>query len=134
MESVAAGDAGARLRRLREWNGFTLQQVAAKVGVAESLLSNIERGQRPLTQERERAIRTAIRELLTQRKEEGLEMNHQDRSWIPHHGLEHHGFRNIGRVYWTLNTPALYEQIVRRREGLIAHMGPVVLRTGDRVA
>jgi len=49
----------------------------------------------------------------------------------PRHGLEHHGFRNMGRVHWTLATPALYEQIVRRREGLIAHLGPVVVRTGD---
>lgn len=37
----------------------------------------------------------------------------------------------MGRVYWTLNTPALYERIVRRREGMIAHLGPVVVRTGD---
>jgi len=37
----------------------------------------------------------------------------------------------MGRVYWTLNTPALYERIVRRREGLIVHLGPVVVRTGD---
>ncbi|MCJ7752639.1 MAG: phosphoenolpyruvate carboxykinase (ATP), partial [Armatimonadetes bacterium] len=37
----------------------------------------------------------------------------------------------MGRVYWTLNTPALYERIVRRREGLVAHLGPVVVRTGD---
>ncbi len=49
----------------------------------------------------------------------------------PKHGLEHHGFRNMGRVYWTLSTPALYEQIIRRREGLIAHLGPVAVRTGD---
>jgi phosphoenolpyruvate carboxykinase (ATP) len=58
-------------------------------------------------------------------------VNRQDKSWAPKHGLEHHGFRNMGRVYWTLNTPALYERIVRRREGLIAHLGPVVVRTGD---
>ncbi len=58
-------------------------------------------------------------------------VNRQDKSWAPKHGLEHHGFRNMGRVYWTLNTPALYERIVRRREGLVAHLGPVVVRTGD---
>ena len=58
-------------------------------------------------------------------------VNRQDKSWAPKHGLEHHGFRNMGRVYWTLNTPALYERIVRRREGLISHLGPVVVRTGD---
>ncbi len=58
-------------------------------------------------------------------------MTHQDQSWAPRHGLEHHGFRNVGRVYWTLSTAALYERIVQRREGLIAHLGPVVVRTGD---
>ncbi|HDH97423.1 MAG TPA: phosphoenolpyruvate carboxykinase (ATP) [Proteobacteria bacterium] len=40
------------------------------------------------------------------------------------------GFSNLGRIYYNLPTPALYEQIVRRREGLIAHLGPVVVRTG----
>ena len=58
-------------------------------------------------------------------------MTQQDRSWAPKHGLEHHGFRNVGRVYWTLSTPALYERIVRRREGLVSHLGPLVVRTGD---
>jgi phosphoenolpyruvate carboxykinase (ATP) len=49
----------------------------------------------------------------------------------PRHGLEHHGFRNMGRVYWSLSTPALYESIVRRGEGMVAHLGPIVVRTGD---
>jgi phosphoenolpyruvate carboxykinase (ATP) len=127
---LSAGCERRHPRRLREWNGLTLQQVATKVGVAESLLSNIERGQRPLTKDREKAIRAAIRELLWQRKESEIGMSQQDRSWAPHHGLEHHGFRNMGRVYWNLNTPALYEQAVRRREGLIGHLGPIVIRTG----
>ncbi len=48
----------------------------------------------------------------------------------PRHGLEHHGIRNVGRVYWTLSTPELYEQIIRRREGLLVHLGPIVVRTG----
>ncbi len=38
--------------------------------------------------------------------------------------------RNVGRIYWNLNTPALYEQIVRRREGEIMHLGPIAVRTG----
>jgi len=46
------------------------------------------------------------------------------------HGLEHHGIRNVGRIYWTPRTPVLYEQIIRRREGLVAHLGPIVVRTG----
>jgi phosphoenolpyruvate carboxykinase (ATP) len=58
-------------------------------------------------------------------------VDHLDESVVPKHGLEHHGFRNIRRAYWTLTTPSLYERIVRRREGLIAHLGPVVVRTGD---
>jgi len=58
-------------------------------------------------------------------------MSEHDVERAPRHGLEHHGFRNIGRVYWTLTTPALYERLVRRREGLIAHLGPIVIRTGD---
>jgi len=46
------------------------------------------------------------------------------------YGLENHGLRNLGNVYWNLSTPALYEEAVRRREGLIAHLGPLVVRTG----
>lgn len=48
-----------------------------------------------------------------------------------YYGLENHGFENLDREYWNLTTSALYEQIVRFREGTIAHMGPVVLRTGQ---
>ena len=39
-------------------------------------------------------------------------------------------FTNVGEVHWNLPTGALYEAIVNRREGLIAHKGPVVVRTG----
>jgi phosphoenolpyruvate carboxykinase (ATP) len=48
-----------------------------------------------------------------------------------HYGLENHGFTNLEREYWNLSTPALYEQIVRFREGIVAHMGPVVVHTGQ---
>ncbi len=48
----------------------------------------------------------------------------------PKHGLQHHGIRNVGRVYWTMTTPELYEQVIRRREGHIVHMGPIAVRTG----
>lgn len=41
------------------------------------------------------------------------------------------GIRNAARVLWNLPTPALYEEAVRRREGLVAHRGPLVVRTGD---
>ncbi len=46
------------------------------------------------------------------------------------HGLNQHGIRNVMSVGWNLTTPALYEEIVRRREGVIAEDGPVVVRTG----
>jgi phosphoenolpyruvate carboxykinase (ATP) len=44
--------------------------------------------------------------------------------------LDDCGIKNAGDVYHNLPTPALYEQIVRRREGFIAHLGPIVVRTG----
>lgn len=44
--------------------------------------------------------------------------------------LEAQGIRNIREVFYNYGTPALYEQVVRRREGLLAHLGPIVVRTG----
>ena len=49
----------------------------------------------------------------------------------PSYGLEHHGIRRPDRVHWTLHTPQLYEQAIRRREGRVAHLGPLVVRTGQ---
>lgn len=46
------------------------------------------------------------------------------------HGIEQQGIKNVGRVFGTPSTPVLYEEIVRRREGLISHLGPIVVRTG----
>jgi phosphoenolpyruvate carboxykinase (ATP) len=46
------------------------------------------------------------------------------------YGLENHGLQNLNMQYWTLTTPALVERIVSRREGVIAHEGAVVVRTG----
>ena len=45
--------------------------------------------------------------------------------------LDHHGLRNLNMQYWTLSTPALVERIVSRREGMMAHEGAVVVRTGN---
>ena len=45
-------------------------------------------------------------------------------------GLDVLGIKNINNVYWNLTTPALYEQIIRRREGVLAHQGPIMVRTG----
>jgi phosphoenolpyruvate carboxykinase (ATP) len=47
------------------------------------------------------------------------------------HGLEHHGIQNVNSVYWNLNTPLLYEEAIRRREARVAHLGPLVVRTGQ---
>lgn len=52
-------------------------------------------------------------------------------AYISKYGVENHGIRNAGTVYWNLTTPMLYEQVTRRREGVIAHLGPMVVNTGD---
>lgn len=52
---------------------------------------------------------------------------------IPHsqYGLENHGIRNVNTIYWNLSTPLLYEEAIRRREARLAHLGPLVVRTGQ---
>ena len=47
------------------------------------------------------------------------------------YGLSAHGIRNANTVWWNLSTPALYEQAVQRHEGNVAHLGPLVTRTGQ---
>ena len=54
---------------------------------------------------------------------------------MQHHGqatevLAKLGLKNLGSVYWNLSTPVLYEEVVRRREGWISHLGPLVVHTG----
>ena len=34
-------------------------------------------------------------------------------------------------AYWNLPGPQLYEHVLRREEGRVAHLGPLVVRTGD---
>jgi len=46
-------------------------------------------------------------------------------------GLDCLGLTHAGTVWWNLGTPALYEQATRRGEGLISHLGPLVVRTGQ---
>ena len=45
-------------------------------------------------------------------------------------GLEREGIRTE-RVYWNLSPAVLYEEAVRRREGVIAAAGPLACRTGQ---
>lgn len=45
-------------------------------------------------------------------------------------GLEQHGLYNLDEIFWNLPTAALYEQALRRREGSMSHLGPLVVRTG----
>ncbi len=46
-------------------------------------------------------------------------------------GLDYLGLSNLNNIYWNLTTAGLYEQVIRRREGLLSHLGPVVVRTGS---
>jgi phosphoenolpyruvate carboxykinase (ATP) len=46
-------------------------------------------------------------------------------------GLETLGIRNVNTLWWNLNTPALYEHALQRHEALLAHLGPLVVRTGQ---
>ncbi len=48
--------------------------------------------------------------------------------------LEELGVINVAQVRWNLNTPCLYEQAIKRREGVVAHLGPLVVRTGHHTA
>jgi phosphoenolpyruvate carboxykinase (ATP) len=41
------------------------------------------------------------------------------------------GLTNLGRVHWDLPTSALYEEAIRRYEGGLSHLGPLVVRTGQ---
>jgi phosphoenolpyruvate carboxykinase (ATP) len=57
-------------------------------------------------------------------------MSEHHTSAKPQIGLDQHGLFNLNDIYWTLPTSALYEQVVQRREGHIAHMGALAVRTG----
>lgn len=46
------------------------------------------------------------------------------------YSLENHGLTNLNTVFWSLSTPMLIENIVQRREGMMARLGAVVVRTG----
>jgi len=45
-------------------------------------------------------------------------------------GLEEHGITNANLIYWTPPTSVLYEQVVKRGEGLVTHLGAIAVKTG----
>ena len=51
--------------------------------------------------------------------------------FVPKHGFENIGLTQLSRVNWNLTTPQLYEQAIRRFEGTMAHLGPLVVRMGQ---
>jgi phosphoenolpyruvate carboxykinase (ATP) len=52
--------------------------------------------------------------------------------WSPSsYDLSNHGFKNVKHTYWNLTSGELYEHAVKRGEGVIAHLGPLVVKTGQ---
>ncbi len=49
----------------------------------------------------------------------------------PEYGLEYLGLRQLLQVHWNLSTSALYEYAIRRYEGQVAHLGPLVVCMGQ---
>ncbi len=49
---------------------------------------------------------------------------------ISRHGLSLHGLRKLRTAYWNLTVPGLYEEAIRRGEGLIGLGGAIVVETG----
>jgi phosphoenolpyruvate carboxykinase (ATP) len=41
------------------------------------------------------------------------------------------GLKNISTIHYNLPTPALYEKAIIRGEGMLSHLGPLVVRTGQ---
>src|ERR1044071_9976906 len=45
--------------------------------------------------------------------------------------LDSYGIKEPARVYWNLNTPELYEEIARRKEGSLSKHGVILVDTGE---
>jgi ATP-dependent phosphoenolpyruvate carboxykinase len=41
------------------------------------------------------------------------------------------GLLNLGHVHWDLSTADLYEESISRYEGILSHLSPLVIRTGQ---
>ena len=50
--------------------------------------------------------------------------------FVSNFGLDKHGIHNINLAHWNYGIAALYEEAIRRHEGLIGAGGPLVVRTG----
>mgnify|MGYP001618654700 CR=1 FL=1 len=50
------------------------------------------------------------------------------------YGLENHGLKNLGRIYWNLPEPSLYEEAIFRGEAHVSEAGPLVVSTGKHTA
>jgi phosphoenolpyruvate carboxykinase (ATP) len=48
-----------------------------------------------------------------------------------HPELDVLGLRNLEKIYWQLHTSQLVEEAILRHEGMVAHMGPLAVRTGN---
>ncbi|MBN1625155.1 MAG: phosphoenolpyruvate carboxykinase [Deltaproteobacteria bacterium] len=53
------------------------------------------------------------------------------RELTPEYGLDKVGLHHLLEVHWNLSTPGLYEHAIRRYEGQIAHLGPLVVSMGQ---
>lgn len=60
-------DHAPSLRDAREWNGLTLDEVAAEASVDPTWLSRAERGYRPISLGQQQAIRDAIARIVARR-------------------------------------------------------------------
>ncbi len=49
-------------------------------------------------------------------------------------GLDAVGLTNVGKAYWNLSAPALYEEIAFRSEATIGAHGPIIVSTGHHTA
>ena len=52
--------------------------------------------------------------------------------WNPSsYGLEKQGLKSFRQAFWNLTTGELYEHSIKRDEATVAHLGPLVVNTGQ---